>query len=159
MIAPLQNYATFTGRARRAEYWWFVLFNVVVATTLLVMTMTLHPVIFMLLPLQGLAMLVPSLAVTVRRLHDIGRSGSWAMLLAGVGFGAFVLLAGAIGEPFNGSPSAGDLDAETLVYVGLLTFLGLLVLQLVWFSKPSQPFENRWGPNPCPPGDEADTFS
>ncbi len=79
-LKVLQNYATFTGRARRSEYWYFVLFNGIFS----IVAMILDNVLGIALegigygPLYGLyllAMLIPGLAVVVRRLHDVGKSG------------------------------------------------------------------------------------
>ncbi len=79
-LKVLQNYATFTGRARRSEYWYFVLFNGIFS----IVAMILDNVLGVALegigygPLYGLyllAMLIPGLAVVVRRLHDVGKSG------------------------------------------------------------------------------------
>lgn len=87
MFEPLQKYVTFTGRARRKEYWWFALFTALVTTLLLIGDMILMgPDAMMtygagpLLGLGSLALFLPSLAVTVRRLHDHDRSG-WFILL------------------------------------------------------------------------------
>ena len=80
----LGQYATFSGRASRSEYWWFFLFQVLV----MVATGMLGDVIN---GLASLALLLPALAVGTRRLHDIGRTGWWQqLLLTGIGF--FVLL-------------------------------------------------------------------
>ena len=71
----LRNYAQFNGRSRRKEYWYFMLFYycVVFAFSLLsVLTFG-----WILLQLFLMAMLIPNLAVTVRRLHDVGLSGKW----------------------------------------------------------------------------------
>lgn len=85
----LTQYATFSGRARRAEYWWFVLAYVlayVVAT--IVDALVGAPVLEIIVVLGAI---VPSLAVSVRRLHDTDRSGWW-LLLALIPFGSIVLL-------------------------------------------------------------------
>ncbi|MBR2606636.1 MAG: DUF805 domain-containing protein [Bacteroidaceae bacterium] len=62
------KYATFSGRARRSEYWWFVLLNLLIS---------IIPIINM---IWGLIVLIPSIAVCIRRLHDTGRSGWWLLL-------------------------------------------------------------------------------
>ncbi|MCD8034791.1 MAG: DUF805 domain-containing protein [Alistipes sp.] len=73
-----EHYADFKGRARRREYWMFVLFNLLFAVAAaLVGAMIRFP---FLSTLYGLAVLVPSIAVGVRRLHDLGKSG-WMLLL------------------------------------------------------------------------------
>lgn len=74
-----QQYADFRGRARRSEYWYFVLFNLIVETVLEAIAYLLGA--NFLLSIYGLAILIPSLAVGVRRLHDAGKSG-WYMLVA-----------------------------------------------------------------------------
>ncbi len=83
----LKNYANFKGRARRKEYWMFFLFNMIfaiIASKLDNLLGTTNPQmgIGIIYALYNLAVLVPSLAVLVRRLHDIGKSG-W-MLLVGL---------------------------------------------------------------------------
>ncbi len=84
-IMALKKYATFSGRARRKEYWFFVLFYVlisIVATLIDAMTGSFDPAMGMgmLGLLVALALLIPSLAVAVRRLHDTDRSGWWLLL-------------------------------------------------------------------------------
>jgi uncharacterized membrane protein YhaH (DUF805 family) len=76
----LGQYATFTGRASRSEFWWFFLFQVLVMAA----TGMLGDVIN---GIASLALLLPALAVGARRLHDIGRTGWWQLLLlTGIGF-------------------------------------------------------------------------
>ena len=73
-----ESYADFNGRARRSEYWYFVLFNIIVGFVLgLIFGMIKLP---WLSYVYSLAVLIPSLAVCVRRLHDIGKSG-WFILI------------------------------------------------------------------------------
>lgn len=72
------KYATFSGRARRSEYWYFVLFNAIVGFVLGI----IGGFIFgdgtnYLTSIYSLAVVVPAIAVSVRRLHDIGKSGFW----------------------------------------------------------------------------------
>ena len=78
-LKVLKKYATFEGRARRSEYWYFFLFNFLIsfAVALLDGFLWLEPVLFQ---VYALFILIPSIAVTCRRLHDTGRSG-WYMLL------------------------------------------------------------------------------
>jgi len=84
-LKVLKQYADFSGRARRKEYWMFVLFNMIFA----IVAMILDNVLGIAMegigygPLYGLyvlAMLIPGLAVGVRRLHDVGKSG-WMFLI------------------------------------------------------------------------------
>ncbi len=78
----LEKYATFSGRARRSELWWFALFNLVVSLVL----SFVDGILFgwagasILSGLFSLAVLIPSIAVGARRLHDIGRSGWWQLV-------------------------------------------------------------------------------
>lgn len=105
MFLPLKRYADFQGRSRRKEYWMFWLLTVIIMAvlyTLLFATMPAMPqpgpdgmvdpaaaeaamsggssIVFILIMVVGLALLIPSLAVTVRRLHDQDKSG-WMILL------------------------------------------------------------------------------
>lgn len=83
-LTVLRKYAVFSGRARRREYWFFVLFNVIISAVLSMLDHGLaSPIAEGAGPLSGLyslAVLLPSLAVSVRRLHDTGRSGWWLLI-------------------------------------------------------------------------------
>lgn len=75
-----RKYAVFSGRARRSEYWWWVLFTLLVVFVIGLLTgggESTGSGMDALLGLTWLALILPSLAVTVRRLHDTGRSGWW----------------------------------------------------------------------------------
>lgn len=74
----LQNYATFSGRARRSEYWYFVLFNVIISFALAFAGNVIG--IQGIDSIYSLAVLIPSIAVGVRRMHDVGKSG-WFLLI------------------------------------------------------------------------------
>ena len=105
----LKNYAVFSGRARRKEYWMFVLFNLIFAIVAMILDNVLGLTIskdvrygpFYIV--YALATFIPGLAVLVRRLHDIGKSG-WYVLLAPIPcIGGIILLvfaatAGDVGE-------------------------------------------------------------
>ena len=96
-LEVLKKYAVFSGRARRKEYWFFVLFNAIFAIAAMVLDNILGLAIEDLgygpfYILYALATIVPGLAVSVRRLHDIGKSG-WYFLLALIPcVGAIILL-------------------------------------------------------------------
>jgi uncharacterized membrane protein YhaH (DUF805 family) len=72
-LKVLQNYATFSGRARRSEFWYFLLFNLIIAFALGFVSQQL-------VNLYAIAILVPSIAVGVRRMHDVGLNG-WIILI------------------------------------------------------------------------------
>lgn len=95
-LAVLKNYAGFSGRARRKEYWMFVLFNFLVAVVLAGIGMAIETTI--LSAVYSLAVLIPSLAVGVRRLHDTGRSGWWLLLVFIPFVGAIILIVFFAGE-------------------------------------------------------------
>ena len=113
-----ERYTDFSGRSRRSEYWYFVLFQIVVLIPFYLIGIagaaaesTLLSVIgFGVYGLAALALILPGLAVAVRRLHDTGRSG-WFYLLV------------------------------------LIPLIGSIVL-LVFMVQDSQPGANKWGPNP-----------
>lgn len=78
-----ENYANFKGRARRSEYWYYVLTNFLIQLPLLILFFVFSAnenvgvglIFYGLMILYSLAVLIPSLAVAVRRLHDVGKSG------------------------------------------------------------------------------------
>jgi uncharacterized membrane protein YhaH (DUF805 family) len=91
MITPLQRYVDFRGRSRRAEYWWFNLFFVLMfIVAVLIDTFVLDQETGPAQVLLVIALLLPGLAVTVRRFHDQDKSG-WHVLLSFLPFvGTFV---------------------------------------------------------------------
>ena len=89
------KYADFTGRARRSEYWYFTLFNVLVSMILGGLSRSGDSslnIFTMLSSLYSLAVLIPGLAVCCRRLHDIGRSGWWVLIALIPLVGAIILI-------------------------------------------------------------------
>ena len=117
------NYATFSGRARRSEYWFFYLFNLIAVFVFMIVASIIGAIFgggkgaagglavgYVLYILYGLAAFIPSLAVAVRRLHDTNRSG-WNLLWC------------------------------------LLPFVGGIVV-LVFMVMDSTPGENQYGSNP-----------
>ncbi len=91
--AVFSKYATFEGRARRSEYWWFVLFNIIVSIVLAIITPGEHGMGGGLLnTIWSLATLLPAIAVGARRLHDIDRSGWWLLIGLIPVIGAIVLI-------------------------------------------------------------------
>src|SRR5512139_3311951 len=94
-LGVLKKYTEFTGRARRKEYWMFVLFNIIISVVLSIIDRVIgNPEMGLgiLGTLYALAVLLPSLAVGVRRLHDTGRSGWWLLIGLVPVVGAVVLL-------------------------------------------------------------------
>lgn len=78
-LEVLKKYAVFEGRARRSEYWYFVLFNTII-TILLGQLDSSMGLIFGTETIYSIALLIPSIAVGVRRMHDVGKSG-WYLLI------------------------------------------------------------------------------
>jgi uncharacterized membrane protein YhaH (DUF805 family) len=76
----LGKYVDFSGRARRAEYWWFILFEVLVLGLAEIVDYAVGSGPAVLTFLVSLAVFLPSLAVSVRRLHDTGHSGWWVLV-------------------------------------------------------------------------------
>jgi uncharacterized membrane protein YhaH (DUF805 family) len=96
-MEALRKYATFSGRARRKEFWFFQLFVMLIGLALSLVDymlglMDMETGIGALSGLFSLAMLLPNLAVSVRRLHDTDRSGWWLLLCFLPVIGIIVLL-------------------------------------------------------------------
>ena len=96
-IEALKKYAVFGGRARRKEYWYFTLFNIIVSIILGVVdgvTGSFSPEagVGLLGGIYSLAVLIPAIAVSIRRLHDTDRSGWWLLISFIPLIGAIVLL-------------------------------------------------------------------
>lgn len=86
-IDAFKNYVNFQGRARRKEYWMFVLCNVIISFVIAFIANLIH--VPALTSLYSLVVLCPSLALLVRRLHDIGKNWPWIFI-------TFIPLVGAI---------------------------------------------------------------
>jgi uncharacterized membrane protein YhaH (DUF805 family) len=148
----LRAYVTFSGRARRPAFWWFALF-----TTLANIGASLIDAALLGLDpdgggpvatVVGLLLFLPAVAVTWRRLHDVGRSGWWCLAPQAASVAtAFVVLA------MSASPEWGTGTTPTAFVVlaalsGLAT-LAAVVAVFVWLVSPSQPGPNRFGPEPA----------
>lgn len=156
--SALGSYATFSGRSRRSEYWWFYLFTVIVSIVSAGIDALLNMVFdngFGVVGLvAGLALLLPTWAVTVRRLHDTGRTGWWVLLplvptlaLVVMGFVAvFVLVLN-----FGGSDASLTwLVTVPILVLVLLTIASLIVL-LVFLCQDSEAGPNKYGLSPKGP--------
>ena len=161
-IKCLKQYADFSGRARRKEYWWFMVINFIISMVLVIgwlipliklgynyaatgvedidemeimLTAMKSPFLYIYM-LYYLAIIIPSIAVTVRRLHDIGKSGYWAFLI--------------YGGSFLGSISQYSLQTtNTLAYIIIaLTCFVIIIISLVWMFTNSDYGPNQYGPNP-----------
>lgn len=131
-----KKYATFKGRARRSEFWWWQLFYCLISL--------LSPIPFV-GNLFVLAILLPSLAVSARRLHDIGRSGWWLLLpcctslaVVALSFCIFFL---------EKSSFDGPMPIIMWCVMGLI-YLIVGVVFIVWFIQDSQREPNQYGPSP-----------
>src|SRR4051794_3761505 len=85
----LTKYADFSGRARRSEYWYFFLFNVIVDVVAGLIDLAIKAPVLQVI--AGLALLIPGLAAGVRRLHDTDRSG-WFPLIALIPIAGIIIL-------------------------------------------------------------------
>lgn len=162
MFMPLKRYADFSGRSRRMEYWMFQVFNLLVYIAVLVLMMIAGGGALMtggdpsalaaaggvvmivggLYLLFVLAMFIPNLAVSVRRLHDTNRSGWW--ILAPIA-GYVIMLVGAMmaaGSPDN--PGLGGIVAMIGGVAALI--LALTVLVFMFLEGTRGP--NNYGPDP-----------
>ena len=142
---PLQRYADFSGRAPRAEYWWYVLGTMIAYLVVMIVESivgldgTVGPYGPLSLILM-LGLLVPGLAVTVRRLHDTNRSGWW-ILIAVIPYFILGVLAG-------GAMASGSMGAmATAGLLGLVAMAGAIVL-LVFMVLPGTKGDNRFGADP-----------
>lgn len=80
-LKVLKQYADFSGRARRKEYWMYALFNLIIIYGVIILALVLKIKALMFLAnIYALATMIPSLAVGVRRMHDVGKSG-WFLLV------------------------------------------------------------------------------
>ena len=143
----MEKYADFSGRAPRAEYWWYILGIIIVAIVLTIIESILG-LKGMVLGIYGpltclfwLATIVPSLAVGARRLHDTNRSG-WLQLVFYVPYG-LMLLVGSMAGGLGGAALAG--------IIGLVGLVCAIIL-VIFLAMPGTPGDNRYGSNPYDEG-------
>ena len=155
------KYADFTGRARRSEYWWFSLFIFLVMLLPLIGVIAMYVIhnedafaamvlLIIVLAIISLVFLVPSLAVTTRRLHDTGRSGWWIVASYAVSVFSqfvqdFIFDPGTLGASSFSTASTGALIVWGVVN---LINLGLSITILVFMLLDSHKGENKYGPSP-----------
>jgi len=158
-----RKYVTFSGRARRPEYWWFVLFVVLCS----IVSSILDGIVFgfgtddepnaeVFHTIVSLGTFLPLLSAGWRRMHDTGRSG-WHLLLpliASVVIFAVLMLGvdgflerGQSGEAAVEQAVDSGLGLGVLV-VGGLVQLGLTIMVLWWLTRPTEPAANAYGPVP-----------
>lgn len=106
------KYVAFNGRARRTEYWMFTLFNVIASIVLMIIDNVLGTIsattgLGLLGGLYTLAILLPSIAVSIRRLHDTDRSGWWLLVALVPFIGGIVLLVFMVMDSTPGSNKYG----------------------------------------------------
>jgi uncharacterized membrane protein YhaH (DUF805 family) len=134
-IKMLSNYAVFSGRSRRKDFWLVFLANLIIGVIFSGLTAIL-PVLNILFGVFCLAVLIPNVALWVRRLHDTGKSGWWLLLSFVPTVGVFVLMA------FVGL--SGKLIL--LVLIPVISLIVLIVL-IIFAATDSGP-DNEYGPNP-----------
>lgn len=115
----IKQYAVFDGRATRPEYWWFTLISTIISLVLRFAIPSVGPIIS---ALYGLAVLLPSLGVGIRRLHDTNRSGWWivVVLVPIVGWIWLIVLLASAGDigPNRYGPPPGTRSGEPVVADG-----------------------------------------
>ncbi len=129
-VGTLKQYVNFSGRARRSEYWYFVLFNFIVAFVINLIATPLGQI-------YNLAVFLPSIAVTTRRLHDTGRSGWMQLWLVFPPFIAFFFGAIAVA---SGNTSLGFV----VIFVGIALCFWLVK----YLIEDSHAGSNQYGENP-----------
>ena len=159
-----RQYAVFSGRATRAEFWWWILFltigNIGLGLTEGVIQLAIGAEFTIFTLLFALSTVLPSLAVTCRRLHDIGKTGWWqavwhifpttAWLFTAAAFiVASTLTAIRAADPDQTISTAQSYLPFFMALIGsTAASLGIMVWAIVWMARPSQPGPNRYGPAP-----------
>lgn len=152
-MRPLKRYARFSGRAPRAEYWWFWLAYML--CSLLIQILIRISAIFGLLGILFIGLIIPMIAVSVRRLHDTGRSGWWLLsplvpYVLGIAMMIPQIRANPAGFSFM---SFGP--ALALMLVGLL----FAIVVFVFTVLPGTKGPNRFGPDPYDEDDLQEVFA
>ena len=146
-----ENYANFSGRARRSEYWYFVLANIIIGIILSVLDNVLGLKVGtsnsgILGGLYNLAVFIPGLAVSVRRLHDIGKSGKLLLLFYGI---LIILVIVMVVSGFSVLMSGGSMSSLGIAFFApLLVVLAMSIWMLVLFCSEGEQGPNKYGSDP-----------
>lgn len=164
MLMPLRRYAEFSGRSRRMEYWMWAVFQFLISIVIQILIFAVGGgammatggdptaamaaggaimVIFGLAIIISLAFIIPSIAVSVRRLHDTNRTGWW--LLAPLGGYVLVFL-------------GASMESGAISLIGMLIAIGFAITLIVFYFLDGTPGPNRYGEDPKGRG-TADTFA
>ena len=142
--SALTQYVTFRGRAPRSEYWWFYLFTLLVGVVTSIVDNALG--VDVVGTVVSLALLLPTIAVTVRRLHDTDRSAWWLLAtILPIVVGTVAVVSGFV-MALGGQEGPGGLLA-----VGVLLVLVGAVVNIVLMCLRGTPGPNRFGPPPLGP--------
>jgi uncharacterized membrane protein YhaH (DUF805 family) len=149
--AGFSNYANFKGRASRSEFWWFFLFAQLIQ-------MFAQEVSSSTASITSLALLLPSLSIHARRLHDTGRSSKWLIWLGASILGMVLALLGLLMQT---AQTIETLDSAQLfdngsqfwvftMFVFLISSLISVIVNFVFLVSPSDEGMNNYGPPPPP---------
>lgn len=146
-----ENYANFNGRARRSEYWYFVLMNMIISTITVMIDKVLD-LKFGVNLLYGIAVFIPTLSVSVRRLHDIGKSG-WLLLISYV-----AIIICAIGLVL-GMLTLGSSSFNFWFTIPIIVMMAICIWMLVLFVTEGNDGKNKYGSDPKNIFDEDDEIN
>lgn len=154
MFMPLRRYAQFTGRSRRMEFWMFFLFQFLIGILFVFLIFAVGGsalmmsagdptaalaaggammIVLLLMWVVQLALLIPNLAVSVRRLHDTGRSGWWVFLPI---------------APYIVMIVGGGMQSDALVLIASLALLAACIVLLVFYFLDGTHGPNQYGEDP-----------
>jgi uncharacterized membrane protein YhaH (DUF805 family) len=142
-VLPLKKYATFSGRAPRAEYWWFYLGYMILYVLLQVLVRI--SAVFGLLGLAYLGLIIPMLAVGVRRLHDTNRSGWWLLApIVPYAAGFAMIIPQVVGGAGTAAAMTTAGPAMILLAIGFI----LAIVIFIFTVLPGTKGPNRYGADP-----------
>ena len=149
-----ENYLNFNGRARRSEYWYFTLANIIISVLLMIVDKALGLKIGI-SNLYSLAVFLPGLAVAVRRLHDIGKSGKLLLLLYVLMIILVVIMVFSSLSLFMSGMSgvSGEMPGIGF-FIPLLLILAIAIWMIVLFCTNGDEGTNKYGPDPKVDGEQ-----
>lgn len=158
-----KKYATFTGRARRSEYWYFVLFVFIISVACNLLQLISHSFVY-LSYLFSLALMLPNIAVMVRRLHDVGKSGWWYFATFIAAIPLVIISLGLTVTSLASYPvhAAATVHNQVLIMSLVVLLLALIlvaysIVLVVWCCGDSHKETNRYGPSPKYGEESSDT--
>lgn len=151
-VTAMRRYFDFSGRSSRPEFWYYILFYIIIYVVAAILDGLLSTGMGnfgILTSIVALIHLIPSISVSVRRLHDIDRTGWWVLLGLLPLIVMFIAAGGSMAMMFGGgetAESAGIMAMGASIFAAAVVSLIVFIVLLIFYCTRGTPGPNRFGP-------------